>query len=277
VVGEVRATARGSDRPVFLVDTGDTLHAHHTIAAGETARIRRTARFILEAMGELGYHAMAVGPRDLVVGFDTLTEAAQAAGVRLLAANLRVSGQRRPFRAHEIIEEGGVRIGLIGLASADHDTRTAQVFLDAGVTATDPVAAAQAAVAELAGQADLLVILGNLTAREARAVARAVPEARLFLAGGSGHLIGGEPVNDAVLLYEPGHRGQVVLELSMTLRGSGPLVELGDDPEPGERTVGSGGTVRTRFRPLDTDVPDAPEMAARVAPFLSERARSRSD
>jgi 2',3'-cyclic-nucleotide 2'-phosphodiesterase (5'-nucleotidase family) len=63
---------------------------------------------ILEAMGALGYDALAVGERDLALGVEELKKRAAAARVPLLAANLVGRDGKKPFEQRRLLKVGGI-------------------------------------------------------------------------------------------------------------------------------------------------------------------------
>lgn len=254
-------------------------------------------------MGELGYAAMAVGERDLAGGLDALRTQASKGGVTLLSANL-VDPQGAPvFEASKVVQVGVVRVGLVGLSTADPKIEGARAYLKARLSATDPVEAAKKAVAALP-RVDVVVLLGHLRTVEARRVARAVPEAKLVLISDSGRFTRvGEYVGGAVL-YEGGQRGQILMQLEVVLTGEGALQDTAStreakdlltkleaqlrqlSPDAGasfervkqrlERAraqagrVGRGGFVTLVPVMLDQRVESDPEVQKRVAPFAAK-------
>lgn len=241
MIEEVSGEARAEGRGVLILDSGDSLYRGVVPEEPASTPARRSATAIVKAMGQMGYAAMAVGPKDLIGGYDDLLSASQDAGIRLLAANLRVSGGRFPFRPHEIVEVGGRRVGIIGLATADHSVQAAEIFRAAGVMATDPVEAARAAVEEISSDVDLVIILANLSQGEALAIGREVEGAHLLLGSGTGRILLAEE-HEHLLRYEPGNRGQFVLQLDVAAEAGGRLVDRRSrrgEPDAGEANVSS--------------------------------------
>ncbi|HCF61158.1 MAG TPA: hypothetical protein DFS52_24570, partial [Myxococcales bacterium] len=103
---------------MVLVDAGDALarSVRLDVEPVPTQAERRKMSFILETMGKLGYDAMAVGERDLVLGVEELKKMAAKAKVTLLAANLLDKGGKRPFEQRKLVTAGGVKVGIFAVA-----------------------------------------------------------------------------------------------------------------------------------------------------------------
>lgn len=232
---------------------------------------------ILGAMGQLRYGAMAVGVRDLDAGLETLKRQARAGKVPLLAANLVDPKGRPVLPPSRVVRVGKVRVGIVGLSSADLTGAQAKALLRAHLTATSPEAAAKKAVAAFPKGVGLVVVLGRLTPREGRAVAKAVPRVHLVLLGGNGRFTPeGEAVGHA-LMYEGGARGESLLELRVHLERPGTLVDTGSGdaisalkpasslPHLPILEKGQGGTVAPKPILLGKMVDADPKMVARLA------------
>ena len=254
----IRTEAAEAGRSLLVIDTGDNLFAEALVHLAEREEARTRARGIMRAMGEMSYVAMAVGARDLAGGYELLLSASQNAGVRLLAANLEVSGGRVPIDAYEIIEAGKVRVALLGLASADHSVQVSEVFRSAGVLASDPVTAAKNAIEEIGDRADIVIILGNLSEREVIRVGAEVSGAHLLLTGGGGHLTMAEEQRE-MLRYEPGSLGQILLQLDISPT---PGTRLMDPRSRYSRTEPAAANVTSQVHPLHMEIAEDPRIKA---------------
>lgn len=105
-----------SNGPVLLIDAGDALAERSLV--GAPPEMRTNAQSILAAMGKLGYDAMAVGERDLVLGVDELKRRAAEAKVTLLAANLFKDG-KPVFEERKVIKVGAHRVGVFAVVSGE--------------------------------------------------------------------------------------------------------------------------------------------------------------
>jgi 2',3'-cyclic-nucleotide 2'-phosphodiesterase (5'-nucleotidase family) len=155
---------------VVLLDAGDALARIGAEGKGGAASPEERAafRFIVEAMGSLGYDAMAVGERDLRFGVQELKKRAAAAKIPLLAANLVDKAGKRPFEERRLLEAGGLKVGVFAVVSGESFGRS-------GLTVLPPLEQAnlQAKALREAG-AELVVALLHLPYDASVEVARAL-------------------------------------------------------------------------------------------------------
>ena len=205
--------------PVVTVDAGDSLA--HVAPLPEELRgaAEARARLLLAAMARTRIAAVAVGERDLALGADWLVREAQAAGVPLLAANLRAADGARPFAPHRIVEAGGARIGILAVTGSSARPE--------GLTVDDPGDAAKAAAAALRAQgATLVVALLHMGRDEARALAAGGLPADVAIVAHDGRRLEPELVG-SVLLAAPNDRGRDVFALAIDLSSRGRWADLG--------------------------------------------------
>ncbi|MFQ5746010.1 MAG: bifunctional metallophosphatase/5'-nucleotidase [Gemmatimonadota bacterium] len=109
-----------SDCPAFLLSGGDVMQGT------AISNLERGASTI-EAFNALGYDAAALGNHEFDWGLDVLKERLAQARFPFLAANVfeKATG-RRPgwIEPYAILERGGVRVGVIGLATASTPATT---------------------------------------------------------------------------------------------------------------------------------------------------------
>jgi len=222
--------------PVAFVDLGDlTGSGHHP------RLLELKARASLDLLAQAGAAAVAVGERDLRLGADALRAAADAAGVALLAANVR-QGQARPFAAWTAAEHGGRRLVFVGaLDPALGDP--------SGALELDPPGPAVAAALAAAGPADVRVVLFH---GEAEAARRALATL--------------DPPPDVVVW---GHGARQPPPLARL--GAAVAVEVVRDARYlSVLTLGTPPT--STHRPLDGHVPDDPRARRRVDRYYEEAA-----
>ncbi len=138
------------DYGALLLDCGDALDAANYLPKLSASRVAA-------AMNEAGYDAMALGNREY--GWRSGTLAAKLAGLSfpVLAANLLAPpGATSPVRPSTVIERGGTRVGVFGLAPNMAPAGSlAQRSSD--IRFAEAVSAAGQALADLAGQCDLTI------------------------------------------------------------------------------------------------------------------------
>jgi 2',3'-cyclic-nucleotide 2'-phosphodiesterase (5'-nucleotidase family) len=167
-----------SDSPVILLDAGAFVRPQGSSpdrAADSTFRILK----------ELGYSAVNVAEHEMGLGSTNVSEKAQATGIPALSANIVDSNGTpvfepfvvktlpasdfRPALAHDL------RVGVLGLTSAA--CNLAKYSADnSALKVQDPIEAAREQLPMLAAQADLVIVLCDLEAREIDALVAACPQ-----------------------------------------------------------------------------------------------------
>ena len=116
-----------------------------------------------DVMGLLGYDAVGVGERELAYGLDRLRAAATRAKLTLVSANVIEKSTGKPaFAASRIVKKNGVKIGVFGLLNPALELSPEAA---AAVRVEDALATAQAMVAKLRQEADVVVVPGPPGAR----------------------------------------------------------------------------------------------------------------
>jgi hypothetical protein len=200
---------REGGRPVLVVDGGSLLYTAVPVPEHLKAQEQLKADLLRRVFAkELDAAAIGLGPYDLGMGAGGTAPARQAANVD--------PGSGIPVEAPKVIEVGGVRVGIFGVVAP-------AALAPHGVQASDPAAAARAAVATLRQQGARVVVgLAHLTRKDAADLARAVPGIDFLLIG----LDAPEPdqISPAPLrvgdtyLVQPANRGQIITRLDVTVR-----------------------------------------------------------
>jgi 5'-nucleotidase / UDP-sugar diphosphatase len=172
------------------LDSGDALE-------GAEVFHRYGGRVELTLLSSLGLGAMALGNHELSLSGaelgDLLTGAAR---FPVLAANLRTrvdSPLAGLLRASAVLEVGGLRVGVVGVANHDSPPNLASPDNPWGVEdLTNLAAEVQAAVDQLLPQAALIVVLSHLGLDGDRALVQATTGIDLLL-GGHQHILTAEP------------------------------------------------------------------------------------
>ena len=232
-------SVRGKRANVLVLDAGNFFPA--------TDDEREVAPFMLAAMATLGTQAAGVGVNELRYGYSFAREHARSAGVPLVSTNIvRFELGEPAFEGWRLIETGGMKVGVFGLASETSDLGPARDSLR--IDPAEP-AARKAVNALRALGAQRIVLLSQLGQAEGESVAVHVPGIDLVVGGG------GVPVRpdgvragSAVAVYGGNQGWQVgVVDVPASKSGQSPL---------SARTV-----------VLDPSVKNQPAMAARVKAF----------
>lgn len=212
-------------------------------------------------MIDLGYGAVAVGERDLAQGVRGVREHARA-GLPLLCANLYENGAR-VLPAVLVREVEGTRVGVLALLG--EEPREPK-----GFEIRDPAAEGRAALAELRGKADVVILLAHMERERLAALLPALPGVDLVVRG---HTDAAENASADCADTTGG-----VLE-----GGSVPVLFAGDRARAiGSATIvpragGGVDVVDRRLVRLDASVPDDTATARRVARFFEEESARRRE
>jgi 5'-nucleotidase len=185
---------------VLLLDAGDAIH-------GQTLATLVKGESIVKIYNAVGYDAMTLGNHDFNYGQLRLLELETMANYNFLAANVFNADQSDFVDPYVIKELGGVKVGVIGLATPEtyyksHPDNTK------GLTIDNPVTIAQKMVAELKDKTDIIVVLSHLGLDPAseftdKMIAHQVPGVDLIIGGHShtrlatGIVINGVPILQA--------------------------------------------------------------------------------
>lgn len=214
----------------------------------------------------MGYAAMAVGERDLVLPLDELKKRAAAARLTLLAANLVDAHGKRPFSERLVATVGGRKIGLFAIVEGAE-------FERAGLRVLLPSDVARGQVEALRREgAELVVGLFHLKYDAALRLAGSLPGLDLALQAHDGRLASPQRVGEAILLAG-GERGRQVGRAVLTLDGKGPLF---DHSEADEARAGLVGLER-EIASIEARVKAYPAEKAQLAPSLAAMQRRQAE
>ncbi len=152
-IGAVVKMVKAENPNTLVIDAGDTFHGL------PFANLERGSS-IAKLMNAVGYDYMTAGNHDFNYGQDRLVELTREIKFPLLAANVYKNGARM-FRAYDIREMAGLKIGVFGLASPETSYKADPKGL-VGVTFTDPVEEARKVVAELDPKTDIIICISHV-------------------------------------------------------------------------------------------------------------------
>jgi 5'-nucleotidase len=256
IAAHMDSAAAHFDGPTLFLSAGDALQ-------GSAVSNLSFGRAVIDVHNASGYDAAALGNHEFDWGQDSLAARAGESTFPWLAANVTVIGtDRQPSyaRAWTMIERGGVRVAVIGVALEE----TPQLVMPgrvANLTFASPARAIDRYAREArAAGADFVVVTGHIGAECQRPVERPAPPAV------ESEECAGEMMNVVRQLREPidlftgGHTHLRVLALA----GGTPVVQswsygyaysLTDLEKRGNRTVATRREVRTPW--ADEVTPDS--------------------
>lgn len=206
-------------RKILLLDTGNLLFRKPP----QTETKRRDALLrvdlLIHSYSQMGYDAVNVGEKDLMMGPKFLLEVSPKAKFPFVSTNLvdKKTG-KSIFKSYVIREISGLRVGVLGLLD-DQFNRELQEK-NPGLSIAEPVATLQAAMKGLREYCDFIVVLSQLGESKDKKLAREVHEIDLILGGGgeSRRVVTERQNGTSIYRLEPrgGYLGRVDYSLSDT-------------------------------------------------------------
>jgi len=190
------------------VDAGDALWKSAHIPEALQAQQLVKGDLIAHAFALGGIDAMTPGEGDLSLGIAWYRQLVEQYALPVVSANLSCA-DGPAFAPALRLERDGVRLGVTGVIAPD--------LAPAGCTASEPVAAATAALAAL-GPVDVTIVLAHDDRDDDRALADALPEVDLVI-NGHARLTNDAPLAlpGAALQLAAGSRGRSVGVATITL------------------------------------------------------------
>ncbi len=172
---------RSEDQGVLYVDAGNGLAPEKMPAKASVYQNKATA--LVEMMGQNTVQAFSPGPLDLKLGIPFLKELEKKAAFPFINASLLDAQGETLFQPSTVLDVNGLKVGLIGLSPEGKSKEW---------TAPNPEKALKRAMESIAGQANLLIVLSQLSSRENEKLAEKHPEIQI--------IVGCDPKNT---LFEP--------------------------------------------------------------------------
>jgi 2',3'-cyclic-nucleotide 2'-phosphodiesterase (5'-nucleotidase family) len=161
---------------LLLLDAGDAL------VGGGWLGDASQGEAIVAGMNLMDYDALALGPLELSLGPEVLTQRMAEAQFPMLSANVVLTGTEELLAApYTILDIGGRRVGILGLTRPP-DTPHSHFHV------LDPRGVALERVPELGDLVDSVIVLTNVSYRAAQEIAKAVPGIDLLVAALPGQL-----------------------------------------------------------------------------------------
>jgi len=164
----------GENQPgVIRVDVGDAI-------AGTADYEVIQYRYILRALGELGFAAANIGHREAALGAAQLRMIERESPVPFVSANLLDAATGSPlFRSHTVVERAGRRIALIGVL----EPKGAGEMPGEGLRIEKIETSLGRLLPQLKGKADAIILLTFADEEKLRAIAREFYEVDVILGG----------------------------------------------------------------------------------------------
>lgn len=224
-----------------LVDLGDFTNTEATVGELKT-------RYVWKTMEQLGYDASTPGVRELT-NWTLYRELVAASPIKSVATNLVVveNGKESPAGLSTFVMDiGGVRVGffsLIGAAEVSSATPPAGIEF----RPQDPLTVARATVPELRKEAEIVVLMSEMSPQETDELLKQVQGIDVALDGRQPAWIDRAQKSTNTIVQQTGLRGQFVGQLVLIVDPSGKITEWG-----------------SRNGPLDSVYPEKAEITAQI-------------
>ncbi len=207
------------EKPLLQLDLGN-----FAPLVGDAAEFKM--RFLWEKMAELGVHATTPGAAELH-HLDAYRELISGGELAVVSSNLKLvqDGAEKPLgEPFLVVPVNGVRVGLIGLMGKDE---FANAEGPAGVELhfVDPIEVATALVPTVRAQADLVVLMSEMSTQETDQLLRAVPGIDVALYGNRPAFNEDATMVGQTIAQQTGIRGQYVGLLTLIVGPDGGIVE----------------------------------------------------
>jgi len=197
LAAQVTTLRKRAPERTLLVDSGDAWQGTFISNANK-------GQAVTQAMNVMRYDALAVGNHEFDWGQDTLAQRAHEAAFPFLAANVVDATGNLPayLRAYTVKDLGIAKVGVLGLTYPGSATIVKATSV-AGLRFLPVAETVRKYLPDLQRAADVLVVAAHIGAVDAAALAQAVPEIDVIVAGHdhmplrTGRLVGRTTIVDA--------------------------------------------------------------------------------
>jgi|WetSurMetagenome_2_1015567.scaffolds.fasta_scaffold01698_10 5'-nucleotidase / UDP-sugar diphosphatase len=251
-VEAVRAQNLKSGEPTFLLFAGDlfTGTAFSTLFQGAPE---------FKALAQMKLAAATTGNHEWDFGQGVLLSRASRAGFPIVVANLTAADpEHRFWRSSLDLDAGGLRVGLIGVTTADTPTTTAPGNTQ-GYRFGDPLEAVGRVLAERGKDWDFVVVLSHCGIDVDRALARKYPQIGLIVGGHDHKVVERPEVENGVPIVQAGDRGLYLGEVKVTVQKGHPA------------------SVKGHLLPITSSTPEDPAVAEALKESLDKERTALSE
>ncbi len=257
---------RAERKDVLLLDAGDVMEK------GDMLAFTTESLMMYEALGKIGYAAVAIGNHDADHGFKYLRSVqTHVPNIALLCMNWRDKENTPYLPASKVFEVNGVKVGVIGMTVPKGGE-----FMSIEVCGR----ALEEEAERLKPETHLQVLVGHLGSKDAEKLSGMAPEIDVVVSGHTHELLE-QPLiakKNGAIIVQAGNYAQHVgrLELSVDLeakkivQSKGEVVAMRHDAVPCDQAMA--GWVREREQAL---CPDAARIAGRCDKPVSAPAMAR--
>ena len=230
-------------------------------ASNRTGVDEMTTRFIWDVMGDMHVDACAPGPRELQY-WDLLKDFIADGTIPVISSNLTYvdGGEEKPVGQRSLIlERNGIKVAFFSLMGGSQFT-TARVPASVQVVFADPFQVAQDLVPELRKEADIVVLLSQMTTPDTNRLIQDVPGIDAALYGNLAPWVERCTEVEHTVINQTGTRGQYLGHLVLIVDPDGKVIDWG-----------------SKNVQMAENVPEDEEVAALVAVHEEEVKKAQSE
>lgn len=192
-----------------FVDAGDALFKYPYVADHQKEQLMEVARAIVASYNLMGCKVMNVGTNDLAADLDFIKEMQKSADYPFISANTKdAATEQFLFEPYSIVKIQGKTLGFVGVTNGDNRLKSF-IF-------TDPVEAAQKAVAEIKDQVDLVFLMANVDDKTERLLTAGVKDIDFLIRSKTGALQRIPREQDGTVVIRIGKQGKYAGVLKIT-------------------------------------------------------------
>jgi hypothetical protein len=204
---------RSEGKSLLILDAGNLFFLKFPKKESQKKDSIRKVDVLIRAYNAMGYDAVNIGERDLIMGYRFLGEAAKKAKFAFISSNLTDrTGNSLPFVPHTIKDIAGLKVGIFGLIDGRAVRRD-----DPMITASDHVKEARGVVKDLRGKCDIIIALSQLGESGDRKLVRAIPGIDIIIGGVKAKTIRYNKVRNTIMarvIPRGGYLGVLSLHIS---------------------------------------------------------------
>lgn len=172
-------TIKENNKPALLVDAGALLFDRPRLSPGTEQQAQINATGIVEAYNAMHYDAVAVSGQELAAGLSFLLALKEKSQFTWLSANLVRKSTNQPLFASSLIKKiGNLKVGITALTSPEEPGILTQSD-DAMIMAWEQTL--PAVIKQLAGSADMIILLSSLPAHLNTDITKLHPEIHIIV------------------------------------------------------------------------------------------------
>ncbi len=234
---------RAAGKKLLVLDSGDSLFTEKYVSPEMAGQTRAKADAIAAAFAKSGVDAMTFGELDLQTGGNYLKRLVEEHDLPMVAANVKLRKSGDPlFEPYRMISLGDVKVAVIGLVAPEVRRIVSQtneegatmttlskeqhvfledLFEDKDVVIEDPIEVAREVVADVRGEAHVVIVLSHMSPRMTKEFAASVTGVDAIVGG---HMPSNQPkyeIPAGVLVLSTPMNGTVLGVVDFDVRNGG--------------------------------------------------------